>query len=55
MYWGWDKMVLQNMTGKFSGIGAKVKILGHILPTHCSIYRQQLVVKRMSTLLHEVL
>uniref|UniRef100_A0A8C6V644 Uncharacterized protein n=1 Tax=Naja naja TaxID=35670 RepID=A0A8C6V644_NAJNA len=46
-----------NMTGHLSGIVAKVKNVGHpdILSTHCIIHCEQLVAKKMSPELHEVL
>lgn len=46
-----------NMTGHLSGIVTKVKNVGHpdLLPFHCIIHFEQLVVKRMSSALYEVL
>ena len=46
-----------NMAGHRSGVVARVKNVSHpdILSTHCIIHREQLVAKKMSPELHEVL
>lgn len=45
------------MIGLLSGIAAKVKIFGRLdlLSTDCIIHREQLMMKRMSLIIHEVL